>query len=96
MRLILSEDAEADLRAIARFTKEQWGEASARRYVHGLRRKLKLLCEHPGIGPTADEVRAGLRRCSYGSHHAYYRVRLGEIRIVRILHKQMRAEEHLP
>lgn len=95
MRLILSGDAEADLRGIIRYTTGQWGRSRARRYVEGLRAKLRLLCEHPDIGRTADEVRPGLRRLSYISHTAFYRIRGAEIRIVRILHKQMQPEQHI-
>lgn len=95
MRLILSEEAEADLREIARFAKGRWGTERAREYVHGLRAKLKLLCTHPELGPAADEIRPGLRRCSYLSHHALYRVHRDHIRIVRILHKQMQAKDHV-
>jgi toxin ParE1/3/4 len=95
VRLILSEDAEADLREISRYTKEHWGRERAYRYVQSLRNKLKLLCRHPELGPPAEGVRPALRRCSYVSHNVFYRIGSGEIRVVRILHKQMRAEGHL-
>jgi toxin ParE1/3/4 len=96
MRLIISAAAEADLRQIIRYTTTQWGGARARSYVAGLRAKLSLLREHPEMGPAADEVRPGLRRCSYIRHNAFYRVQGQNIRVVRILHKQMQARLHFP
>ena len=96
MRLILSGEAEADLRGIIHYSITQWGRERARRYVGGLRDKLDLLAEHPEIGPPADEVRPGLRRLTYYRHSVFYRIRGPETRIVRILHKQMEAERHFP
>ena len=95
MRLSLSEDAEADLRDIARFSARKWGRERARRYVRDLRMKLELLRDHPELGSTADEIRPGLRRYPYISHNIFYRIRLDTVRIVRILHKQMQAESYI-
>jgi toxin ParE1/3/4 len=95
MRLILSEDAESDLREISRYTRDRWGPERARSYVWGLRDKLTLLCAHPQLGPVADEVRPGLRRCSYLNHNAFYRAGDDYVRIIRILHKHMLAQEYL-
>ena len=95
MRLTRSERAEADLREIIRHARRRWGTEQARHYAAGLRQRLELLCGHPELGPAADEIRPGLRRCSYVSHNAFYRVDRDRIRVVRILHKRMRAEELL-
>lgn len=95
MRLIVSVDAEADLRSIARYTSGRWGRERARSYLLGLRSKLRLLCEHPELGSTADEVRPGLRRYPYISHNIFYRFRGDDVRIVRVLHKQMQAEHYI-
>jgi toxin ParE1/3/4 len=95
MRLSLSEDAEADLQEIARYSGSRWGRERARRYVRDLRTKLELLREHPELGPPADQIRAGLRRYSYVSHHIFYRIEPDAVRIVRILHKQMQVERRL-
>ncbi|MCA1748383.1 MAG: type II toxin-antitoxin system RelE/ParE family toxin [Parasphingopyxis sp.] len=95
MQLILSDEAEADLRAIIRFSVERWGIEQAERYVQLLRDRLQDLTRHPRIGSPADSMSPGLRRFSYISHVAYYRVVRHEIRIVRILHKRMRESDHI-
>jgi toxin ParE1/3/4 len=95
MRLVISEDAEANLRGIVRFAAAKWGLPRARRYAEGARERLRGLGQYPELGPAADEVAPGLRRYSYISHNIFYRIGKRHIRIVRILHKRMRAEEYL-
>jgi toxin ParE1/3/4 len=96
VRLIVSAEAEADLRAIIRFTTLEWGIERAGSYARGLGERLQLLREHPELGPPADEISPGLRRYPYLSHNAFYRIGKDEVRIVRILHKRMGSGRHLP
>ena len=95
MKLVLSGDSVADLRAIVRYATGQWGRARARAYLAGLQERLDSLAAYPELGPAADDFLQGMRRCSYMSHNIFYRVRREDIRIVRILHKRMRAEDYL-
>jgi toxin ParE1/3/4 len=95
VKLVLSDDAVADLRAIVRYAAGQWGRARARAYLAGLQERLDSLAADPELGPAADDFSQGMRRYSYLSHNIFYRVGRGEIRIVRILHKRMRAEDYL-
>jgi toxin ParE1/3/4 len=95
MRLILSEDAVADLRQIVRYAAAKWGRARSRAYLKGLNERLDALCTYPELAPAADDVAAGARRCSYVSHNIFYRVRGDHVRILRILHKRMRAEDYV-
>lgn len=76
------------------FGRRRFGEKRARRYASELRSKLLVLLDHPGLGPPAEEVSSGLRRYTYISHIAFYRIETGEIRVVRILHQHMRVEDH--
>jgi toxin ParE1/3/4 len=92
MRLIVSVRAEADLRDILRYGAGRWGIERGARYVRIFRGKLGLLVDNPKLGAQADHIRPGLRRYPYISHVAYYRIIGDEIRIVRILHKQMLQE----
>lgn len=95
MKLVLSEDAVADLRAIVRYAAGRWGRARARAYLVGLQERLDSLPAYPELGPPADEFLPDLRRYSYISHNIFYRVGPSAVRIVRILHKRMRAEDYL-
>jgi toxin ParE1/3/4 len=95
VKLVLSDDAVADLRAIVRYAAGRWGRARARAYLAGLQERLDSLPAFPELGPSVDDVSPGMRRYSYVSHNIFYRVRRGHIRIVRILHKRMRAEDYL-
>lgn len=95
MRVRLSAEARADVFGIVQFSATQWGVAKARSYVGGLTERLKALAENPRMGPPVEHIDAGLRRYSYLSHIAYYRIRENEIIVVRVLHKHMLAEKHL-
>lgn len=46
---ILTEAAEADLRAVIRYTTTQWGDAQVRRYVDGLEQGIANLVEGHGL-----------------------------------------------
>jgi toxin ParE1/3/4 len=95
MRLIVSDEAEADLRAIIRFTTNQWGAERAQSYVGSLRDRMVLLLDYPELGPACDDISAGLRRYPFVSHNIFYRLRRNEVRIVRVLHRRMSPEAHL-
>jgi toxin ParE1/3/4 len=77
------------MRAIARYTLETWGADQAFRYAQDLQRSFQLLAENPGIGRACDAISSGLRRHERGKHVVFYRLNLGGIRIVRVLHQQM-------
>jgi len=95
MRLVPSEDAVADLRAIVRYAAAKWGRQRARAYLAGLNERIDALCAYPELGPASDHVAPGARRYAYVSHNIFYRVRQDHVRILRVLHKRMRAEDYV-
>jgi toxin ParE1/3/4 len=95
MRHVLSEDAVADLRAIVRYAAARWGRRRAREYLAGLTERFDAICAYPELGPATDDVAEGARRYAYVSHNIFYRVRRDHIRILRVLHKRMRAEDYV-
>ena len=95
MRLVYTDQAEADLRSILRYTKENWGAAKARDYADGLELHLEKLTDFPKLGAAIEEGMPGTRRWPFVSHIAYYRIVSDEVRIVRILHSSQAPELHL-
>lgn len=84
-----SRPAQSDLRAIARYTVEKWGEAQAVRYAGDLETCFQLLAENAGMGRECDWISPGLHRHELGKHVVFYRLKPGGIRIVRVLHERM-------
>ena len=86
--------ARADLREIAAYTAERYGEPAAAEYLRAIDAALLRLCDYPEIGEAYPE-RPGLRSYPAGRHRAYYRVEAQTIVVARVLHKAMDAGRHL-
>ena len=83
---ILSKEADNDLQEIYDYTVEKFGADQAIKYLVGLEELFFVLCAHPHTGRMRNEIRKGVRSCSYASHIVFYRVVERHIRIVRVLH----------
>lgn len=96
-RYVLSPAAQADLEQIWDYTCRWWNDDQAEAYVRVIQHAIELVADSPLIGRSCEEVRAGYRRHSAGSHTLYYRVGAGGevIEVVRILHKRMDVDRHL-
>jgi toxin ParE1/3/4 len=96
-RHVLSPAAQADLEQIWDYSCEQWNDDQAEAYVRVIQHAVELVADNPLIGRSCDEVRAGYRRHTAGSHTLYYRVGAGGdlIEVVRILHKHMDVDRYL-
>ena len=85
----LSPAAATDLRKIRQYTVEQWGLEQWLRYSDELDRRFEQLSKNPALGPVRDEIRPGLRSAPMGSHIVWYRMRVEDLEIVRVLHATM-------
>jgi len=93
-KLIYSRDSRADLREIAQFTREQWGDAQADRYLDQLHACCEQVARTPGMGRAIEST--GYRRLEQGAHAVFYQVTdAGDVHVVRILHARMLPERHL-
>ncbi len=86
----LTQAAEADLRAIVRHTRDEWGAEQARRYAMALEQAIQTLVDHPQhhrVLPTVHpEVR--IARCRRHLIFALPRA-VDPILILAILHERM-------
>ncbi len=83
-RVILSPDAQADLKEIGKYVK-QFSEPAAKRLVRMLRQTCKTtLAMFPECGTMCDEVRPGLRCFSRGNYLIFFRGR-NPVEVVRIV-----------
>ncbi len=81
----------ADLDGIYEYTISNFGLAQARDYLGGLNQHFETLVERPTLGRKADLLAPRLRRSEYRSHVVFYMLDNEDVRIVRVLHKNMDA-----
>ena len=92
LEIILRPKAETDIRDIATYTIEEWGEAQAKQYIINIRKQIERAAAFPEIGPDVDELGLAYRKLSSGSHRIYYRIENDQLIVVRILHERMDFE----
>ena len=95
MRYKLSNKAEQDLRQIYRYTQLKFGPLQADTYLTGLDETLELIANSPAIAQKVDDIRIGYQRYLYQEHAIYFIKKNKHIRVVRVLHQQMKAQLHL-
>jgi toxin ParE1/3/4 len=84
-----SRRAESDLREIARYTLDTWGEKQTIHYIDNLEGCCERLARSPELGRTCDDIRPGLRRLEGGRHVISYRATSTGVIVSRILHQRM-------
>ena len=65
---VLSPRAQADLDDIWDYTEDRWGRGQAERYVRELQSAIEVVARDPKRARACDDLRAGYRRFSVGSH----------------------------
>jgi toxin ParE1/3/4 len=95
-RFVLSPRARADLDEIWSYTMQRWGVDQAERYLRRIAEAVDLITENPDLGRNCDHVRQGYQKYPVGSHVLFYRQIQDMIDVVRILHRQMDFDRHLP
>lgn len=88
LEVVLRPQVEIELLEISRYTKAQWGEAQAKRYLEDLRRQIDFAAEFPGIGSQTVGLPNEYRKIRSGAHRAIYRCTETELIVVRIIHER--------
>lgn len=91
----LSNEADADITAIAEYTLANWSEAQVDQYLLGLHEKLQRLPGNPSSGKSVDDLKPGYLRYRYRRHMIFYKGAPDGIFVVRVLHAQMDFLRHL-
>lgn len=87
--------ARQDLKAIWRYSFEQWGEMQADKYLAELAAGIAQLGDNPRLGKPRDDLRPGYRSLRVNEHMVYYMLTPSTVRIVRVLHAGMDPDRHL-
>lgn len=93
-KFVVSKLAKEDLKSTARFTEKKWGREQRNFYLKQFDDTFFALAVNPEIGSPCDFIRKGYRRFPQGRHVIFY-VLDSDIRIIRILHKNMDIESAL-
>lgn len=81
--------AEADIDAIAAYTKKRWGADQADAYLTKLEEAFDSLAKVPAAGRNCDFLWPEMRRFEVESHVIFYRVEESHIQVIRVLHRRM-------
>ena len=79
----------ADLREIARYTRESWGRKQARLYREELELSIQKLALSPGLGRVRANVAPSVRSFPVARHVAFYIESEDGITVLRVLHPSM-------
>ncbi len=86
----LTRKAEDDIRAIWKYTVEEWDEEQAENYLDGLEDKIKQVSENPDtIGRLRPDIEKGYMSSLYGSHIIFFKRKKDHIEVIRVLHQRM-------
>ncbi len=85
----LTPRASADLKNIARYTRQQWGEAQRETYMRALDARFRWLAEHPRSGKHRPDIADGHYSFPEGSHLIFYLIGADAIDIIGVPHRQM-------
>jgi len=88
-------EADADIKGIISYTIDNWGKTQANKYVDGLEKLAGNLAKNPTLGGKRDNLIEGLLSFPYISHVIYYTAHENGIVIIRVLHQNMDAQQHL-
>lgn len=91
----LTPAAQRDLSSIWDFTEEHWDKRQAERYIREIQAAIERVAADPERGRIRDEVRAGYRSYSIGSHAVFYVSRASRVDVIRVLHQRMDPSRHL-
>lgn len=90
---VLTTQAKADLKTIARFTEKHWGRQQRNHYIKQFDDTFHLLAWNPSMGKDCNYIKNGYHQFPHASHIIFYRRGTESvIEIVRILHKNMDIE----
>ena len=85
-KYLLSQEADFDLEEIFEYTQAEFGLSQAVKYLNEIDDVFVKLIDSPQIGRTRNEIKNGLYSFPVGKHIVFYRILIGHINIVRVLH----------
>jgi len=89
-KYVLLPAAEADLRDVIRYTRNQWGDAQTRTYITKLKRSIERVAGGQGLSKDMAALYPGLRMVRCEHHHIFCLPRDdAPVLVVAIFHERM-------
>ena len=79
--------ARADLLAIGRYARRQWGARQRAVYLGDLFAAFERLAATPDLGRPCDEIRPDMRLYRCGRHVVFFRLHDDRVEVLRVLHE---------
>ena len=95
MKIVLTEAALEDLRAIRSYTLEHWGKQQEEHYIHSLWERFETIRADPSRCRQRNDLFPGCRIAAQGRHVILFRAGQDSLEIVRVLHAAMDFKRHL-
>jgi toxin ParE1/3/4 len=92
----LTPRAVEDLRAIGRYTRQQWGRKQRDDYLNAIDQRFTWLAQNPHRGCLRNDVASDYYSLPQASHIIFYLVRKNGIDIIGILHQSMDIRAYFP
>ena len=93
--LHITDEAEADLLSILRFSERNWGQRQQETYGQRIADALQRLVQFPGLGRSRDDIGPGWHSYPVGEHIIFYLTDETSLIVTRILHRRMDASHQL-
>lgn len=87
--VIVSPQAQRDLKEIRSYTLQSWGATQADTYLGKIEDAFYSLLENPKIGRERNDVKTGYRSIVIEKHVLFYKIDKSEIHILGIPHSRM-------
>ena len=91
----VTEEAEADIKDVGRYTNRVWGRDQRIKYIAGLGMLFRSLAKNPRLGKDYGYVLDGCFGHIYQHHIVFYTKASHGIEIIRVLHQSMDIESQL-
>lgn len=88
-RIIVSPQAQRDLKEIRTYTLQSWGAPQADIYLGKIEDAFYSLLENPEIGRERNDIKTGYRSIMIEKHVLFYKIEKSEIYILGIPHGRM-------
>ena len=94
--LKFSDQAKEDLKNLAAYTLNTWGEDQLQKYREQLKSAFVQLSEMPKSGRPRDDIRSGYRSLPVAEHVIFYRLESnGDVQIIAIPHSKRDPSQHM-
>jgi len=96
VKFSLTHHAAEDLHEISRYTLSQWGEEQEDRYLRGLYSKLNEIAADPARWRFRNDLFPDCQVSRFGRHIILFICDGNVLTVVRILHRAMKIQNHIP